>query len=297
VKKLIFILSIVSALLVLIGCGGGGGGGGSSSTSGGSTTTYVGRIIDVTTGAGITPAATVQLANGSVSTTTQSDGSFTITVPQTTTTLKVVAGTDGVWNFTFLPQIGTADLGDLWVGPEHVTLKGRALDSTNGLAIGGATVTFAGASATTQGDGTFSMDVAYSSTTQAAFWGIAGSISALNYFVQSFNAAPNVAVSGIVNVGDILLTPSSDPNPPAPPYSIKGRVLPLSSAAGTVVTLSQGSTHLRVYNVGSDGVYLFWIGPGSYSITYTNGSLTAPAQSVTAPALGGTVTVPDVTLH
>jgi hypothetical protein len=98
-------------------------------------------------------------------------------------------------------------------------------------------------------------------------------------------------------VGDLLVTPSNDPNPPGPPYNITGRVLPIGGSLGCIVTLKQGATSLRIYNVGNDGKYYFWIAPGSYQITYQKNAQTAPTQNATITQPSDTVTVPDVTLN
>lgn len=289
------ILGFFACLLLLVGCGGGGGGGGS--TGGGSNVTLVGRVLDVQTGAA--PATKPSIQTSVQSVLAAADGSFSVQAPKSVTQILIDSlTTDGTFTYTFPAATSTTDLGDLWIGPEKITVKGRVVDSTSGVVVGGAPVSFAGRTATTAANGTFTLNnVAYSSTSQAAFFGIVGAVSATNYFLLNFTAGATLPTAGVLNIGDLLITPSNDPNPPGPPYSIAGVVKPLGTSTGTVVTLSQGGVAQRIFNVGADGRYLFWIGPGSYTITYVKGALTAPSQNVTVHNQGETITVPDVTLN
>ena len=280
-----------SLLLLAIGCGGGGGGG--SSTGGGTGVTLVGRVLDVSTGG--PPATKPSIQSSSQTVQAAPDGSFSVSAPNAATSVIIDSHTaNGVFTYTFPSASGTTDLGDLWVGPKKITLAGRVVDSTSGLPVGGAAVFFAGRNGFTALNGTFTLgQVAYSPT----FLGIEGAVNAQDYYLLNFTAAGAAVVSGVMNVGDLLITPSSDPNPPGPPYSITGVVKPLGTSAGTIVTLSQAGAAVRIFNVGADGRYSFWIGPGSYTITYVKQALTAPTQNVTVQNQGDTVTVPDVTLH
>ena len=243
------------------------------------------------------PAATVQAGQTSVDTSLV-DGSFVISAPMNSTSVIVNTGTlYGTTTFTFPALLGTTDIGDLWVGPVQVVVSGQALDSSTGNPIANATVSYAGRNATTNASGNFSLiGIAYSNTTQAAFWGIVGTIRATGFYAQSFTTSGYTASSGIVSLPGIYLTPTNDPDPPPSPYTIHGRVLPTPGSAGTVVTLWSGSTPIRVFNVDTDGGYSFWVGPGSYTITYQNGTLTAPTQNVTVDSQTDVELVPDVTL-
>jgi hypothetical protein len=173
------------------------------------------------------------------------------------------------------------------------------LNSTNAATVANADVTFGGQNGKSGANGVFNLPgVAYSSATQTAFWGIVGSVRANGFFKTDFSAAPNTKDgSNIVDVGDILVTPTSSTEPPGPPYNITGRVLPIGTSSGCIVTLKQGATPLRIFNVGNDGKYYFWITPGSYEITYVKGAQSAPTQNVNLSQPNETVTVPDVTLN
>ena len=242
-------------VLLLAGCGGGGGG----VTANTGNATLTGRVLDVNTGGAANPAASVQV--GSSSTLTDvTTGAFALSVPALTTSALVSPQNgDPTYTFTFSAASGTQDLGDLWVGPSKVTVKGTVLDASTNAAISGATVSFAGVQGTTDSSGNFSLPgVAYSTTNQAAFWGIPGTVLATNYFSGHFYTSPNVADgSNNVAVGTILLSPSNSNNPPGSPYDINGRVLPIGGSNGTLVTLMQGSTTVRTFNVGADGAYQF----------------------------------------
>jgi len=288
------ILSII-AVALLSGCGGGGGGG----TSTGGTGNVVGRVLDVQTGGPVSPAATVQVGNNT-SSTDVSDGSFVVSAPNGSTSLIVdTHGVLGVWTFTIPSVNGTTDAGDLWVGPQKVTVTGRVVSSVDNQPVPGATVKFAGRTGLTDANGIFTLaNVAYSSTTQTAFWGIEGSAIAPGFFNTAFSTAPAVANNGVVTVADVPLTPTSDTTPPDPPANILGRVTPSDKATGTIVTLKDHLGNVvRIFNVGSNGDYAFWVPPDNYTITYKNGTATAPDQSVSITTADQVVHVPDVILN
>jgi hypothetical protein len=102
-----------------------------------------------------------------------------------------------------------------------------------------------------------------------------------NFFLATFSAAPNLAVGGVVNVGDIFLVPESDPNPPPPPYNIWGQITATGGPSGAIVRLKQNGTDVRVFNVGTDGKYFFFVLPGSYTISASKNGSTAPDVNVT----------------
>jgi hypothetical protein len=77
------------------------------------------------------------------------------------------------------------------------------------------------------------------------------------------------------------VTPLSDPNPPPAPYNIWGIVSAPGGPQGAIVRLKQGGIDVRVFNVGNDGRYYFFVVPGTYTINATKGAFTAPDQIVT----------------
>lgn len=271
------LLAATIALLTLLGCGGGGGGG---------TTTTVhvtGRVLSVVTGGAPNPVAKVQI--GSVSTTTDAtDGSFALDAPVNSTSVLVDSTTTwGVFSYSITALTGdSVDVGDLYIGPEKVTVTGVVRNSTDSSIISGAKVLFGGRSATTDTTGTFTLaDVAYSSASPTGFYGIIGSVTATNFYSAEFNAADLTPTSGVITVADVLLTPSGSGTPPTGPYTLWGHILPTSKASGTVVTLKEAGTAIRTFTVGDDGLYYFWVGAGTYSVSAVNGSLSGSVASVT----------------
>lgn len=266
------LLALLVLLLVIFGCGGGGGG------FGGQNATIVGRVLNVQTGGPISPAASVQA--GGQSTLTESDGSFQVSVPQGTNSVTVDAGAFGAFTYTVPAASGTTDVGDLWVGPQKVTVTGRIIDSTDGTAVAGAKVSFAGHTATTNSVGTYRLEnVAYSATSQAAFWGIVGKVKATDYFDISFTASGKTAVGTTVTLDDLRMTPDDGSTPPPFPFTIWGIISPSADAQGTIVTLKENGTAVRVYNVGADRTYYFWVVPGTYTIEARKGTLEADGSA------------------
>lgn len=271
------LLSVVAAALVACGGGGGGGGGG--------TTILTGTIVNVETGGAPNPQASVQ-SGGATVLSDASDGSFSLTVPAGTTSIAVVTNSaDGTWTFTIPATVAGAsqDVGDLWVGPNKVTIAGTVTDSSNGNPIAGAKVSFGGSSALSSSSGAFSVfPVAYPNSNFAAFWGIVGTVSASNYFSNSFSASPNTSVGGVVSVGSVLMTPLSSTTPPPGPYNIWGVLTPTVDGAGATVTLKQGGTTVRITAADGTGTYHIWVAPGTYTLHFQNGSHTVtPDPTVT----------------
>lgn len=266
--------ALVAVLLVAIGCGGGGGGGGV-------TVRVNGRVLSVITGGPTNPPSSVQ-AGGFSTSTSPADGSFGLDVPVGTTSLSVdTLGAGGVFVFTIPAAVADTDVGDLWVGPEKVTVTGTVRDATDADPIAGAQVSFGGRTGVTDANGVYTLlNVAYSSQNPEQFFGVIGQARATGFFVSDFTAT-RAAVGGVVTIDDVLLTPSGDANPPPGPYNIWGRVSPSGLAPGTVVTLLQNGNPVRTTSVGQDGRYFFWVAAGTYTITYRNGAFSAPDQTVT----------------
>lgn len=268
---------VAGLLLLAIGCGGGGGGGG----NGGGTVVVTGRVVQVKTGGPPDPAASCQV--GSVSALTDATGTFRLTVPSGATQVTIDSRSDsGTWTYTFAPATSaTTDVGDLYIGPSRVAVTGVVKSAVDDTPIAGATVAFAGRSGTTNAAGRFNLaEVAYYAPDLNGFWGIEGTVRASGYFVSTFTAEPSVATDALVTLDDLLLIPTSDTTPPDVPYNVWGRVSPSAQAAGTVVTVFEGGSSVRSFTVGTNGLYWFWLTPGSYTLRYEKGSLGAPEQSV-----------------
>lgn len=280
-------------LLTLIACGGGG-----PVTP---NITLTGRVLNVDTGAPFSSPASVQSSAASANTAV-ADGSFTVTASKGATGLAVLAPSSlgyPIFDFTFPAQTqAVSDVGDLWVGPQKITLRGTVRNAANSAAIAGAKIAFAGQNGTTASDGTFSIpNVAYSNANTASFLGLAGQISATNFFSNEFTPNGNLAISGVVDVGEVLMTPLDSDSPPGLPFNIWGVVSPSGSASGTIVTLKDtGGTIVRRFTVGSDARYQFWVEAASYRIEFQNGTLTAPAQNVTLSSTSDVIRA-DATLN
>jgi hypothetical protein len=180
-------------LLVLAGCGGGGGGGGTSTK-----VTVQGRVLWIETGAGTTPASTV--SSGTDTTTTDVlDGFFSFDIPSGSTSVTVTytptTGSPIVRTFNFPSLTGDRDIGDLYVGPQTVTLTGTVRDAANNSPVASANVSIGGRYATSAANGTFSVTgVAYSASNPSVFLGLDGIVTATNYFPRHFSPEFNSAM-------------------------------------------------------------------------------------------------------
>lgn len=285
-RKLFLLLTV----LLLVGCGGGGGGGG-----GAANVTFQGRVIWIETGSGTNPASTVR-AGQSSTTTDIIDGFFEFAVAAGTTsvTITYVPGSGGpiVRTFTFAPANTDVDLGDLYVGPQVVAIRGKIVSASDSSGISGATITIGGRTAKSAADGTFSVEgVAYSNANPAVFLGLDGLVTANSYFARHFSP-DNLSTGGVVQVGPIALTPEGSVDPPPPPFDIQGTASPVGQGAGCQVDVLQGATLLRRVNADSLGKYTFWLPAGSYTLKATQGTDVAQsAFTVTDPNVIKTVNV------
>lgn len=280
-KSLGRVLILIAAALILIACGGGGGGGGG--TTGGGTVTYSGRVLDVVTSSAVSPRPTITIAGQSF-TVNNSDGSFSVDAPARATSALVRATGAGYpdFTFTFPSAITGADLGDLYVGPQTITVRGRVVDAGTGAAVPNANVVFAGRTATTNASGQFFLgNVAFSSANINGFWGIEGAVRADTYFASSFNANGFEPSGSEINVGEVTLVPLGGTTPPPIPYNLFGRVTPASQGNGARVELLQGTTIVRTTTASTDGRYFFWVPPGTYTLRAFQGTIQSGSVSVT----------------
>lgn len=293
--RVVLLISLLACLV--LGCGGGGGGGVTPPTE----ITVVGSVIWVGDGQAPIPAATVQIDQATTTTST-TDGSFSLKAAPTATTLTVIYQ-NGATTVTFQYTIpaadqGIADMGEVFIGPEKVRVDGVVTSAIDSTPVQGALIEFAGRQATSGANGTFSVtDVAYSGAGSSSFFDIDGRVSRAGYLPQTFRAL-DAAVGGVVTLDEIRLVPQSGDNPPPPPYTITGKISPAQSAVGTVVTLKLAGTPIRRFTVGSDATYGFWVLPGAYVVSYQNpiNNLTAPDESVDLTSQNEIITR-DVTLR
>ena len=269
----LLLLSLLAALLV--GCGGGGGGGTASAF-------LIGRVLWVETNAATSPAASIS-SGGSSTTTDIVDGSFVVSVPVGTSSLTVSYTEPGsptpvVMTFVFAPATETVDVGDLYIGPETVTVHGTVQDAADDLPVPGATVKLAGRTATTDAFGEFNLlEVAYSSGSPAAFGDIVGEVTKTEYVTRQFNP-PTVAIDSVVEVGTLVISPESLNEPPGLPKNITGTVLPVIYGAGALVELLDGTTVIRTTIADGAAQFAFWAPVGTFMIRATAGARSGEAS-------------------
>lgn len=284
-------LFLLVLAVLIAGCGGGGGG------PGGVFALLVGRVLWIESNSATSPAASVTAA-GNTTTTDLVDGSFVLQVPVGTTSATVSYSDGGppvVFTFTFAPASGTVDLGDLYIGPETVTVHGTVHDAADDLPVPGATVKLAGRTATTNASGEFNLlNVAYSSGSSAAFGDLIGEVTKALYVTRQFSP-PTTAVGGVVEVGTLMITPESLDQPPPFPANISGTVLPVQAGFGvgaTVELLDAGMNVVRTTLSDGAGQFRFWAATGSYTVRATNGVRTGTAPvTLTSPNVQEVVNV------
>ncbi|MBI1332485.1 MAG: hypothetical protein GC165_06365 [Armatimonadetes bacterium] len=274
--KKIRILLLCLVGIVILACGGGGSF---------SEIRISGRVLDISTGAPTTTSSSVQSSSATAATSTV-DGSFIVGAPKNETQLLVsgpslLAYPVFTYTFSALTQ-SQNDVGDLWIGPEQVSVTGKVLNAADDTPVANAVVRFAGQMGVTDASGNFSVaNVAYSSADTTSFEGITGRVEATNFLSNEFTPNGATANAGIVDVGVLLITPVDSDSPPPLPYNIWGVITPSGLASGTIVTLKSGGTTVRRFTVGTDARYQFWVNAGSYTIEFANGTHTAPDQNVT----------------
>lgn len=278
--------------LASIGCGGGGGG---SVGPPPDQIDVLGQVTWVGDGQAPLPAATVQIDQATTQTST-TDGRFTLKAPASATSLVVLyqnGPTSVSFRFTIPAAVNrVANLGEIFIGPEKVAVAGRVVSAIDANAVQGATVQFAGRQGSTDASGNFRIDeVAYSNEAGTFFFDIEGQVTRAGFFPQTFRAM-DPASAGVVQIGDILLAPESGNTPPPPPYNITGTIAPQASAQGTVVSLKVAGTVIRRFTAGSDGIYGFWVLPGTYTLSFLNpnNNLSAPDETVTLTSQNQVIT-------
>lgn len=282
-----YLVLLVSLCLLVMGCGGGGGGGGAT------TIFLTGTVLNISTNGAPVPPAQVTIAG--ITGATESDGFFSLEVPSGQTSAAVVW--NGLtFNYTFPSAVDDRDLGLLFVGPQQVTVIGTVRNQSDNTPISGAEVKLGGVRALTDAGGNYSLvGVAYDPAQPANFQALEGRAGKAAFFPRIFNPDA-LPLGGVAALSDVLLQPDSGTAPPGTPFNIQGLINPVGSGAGATVQLKQGSTVIRQVVTGSDRRYGFWVPPGSYTVTATNGTLTGGPVSVVLISPGDTVSQ-NVTLN
>jgi hypothetical protein len=288
---LIGVFAVLTALLT--GCGGGGGFFGPSAL-------LQGRVVLVGTGQPPNPPATVIVGGQSVRTSTQ-EGAFQLRVPTTATQLTV--RTQGLPDFTFtLPplQAGqTVDLGDLYVGVRTIAVQGRIVDALTQQPVGEATVSLLGQRAQSNPTtGRFTLNgVAYD---PEGVLDPEGEVRKTGYLPRRFLADQPV-IDGVMEVGDLLLLPETDDNPPGQPGNVHGVVqVPLDTPVGARIDVytppDAPIANESVILSQPSGAFRLWLLPGNYRLVFTKGARTA-TRTITVTSLTQEIDLGTVVLQ
>jgi hypothetical protein len=259
-------------LLVLAGCGGGGGGGG------GTGTTVAGRILD--SARNDQPVASAVVEIGGATTTTGTDGAFTLRgarVGSSTATVRA-PGVDAQTIALPTPVTeGSNGPFDLIINIGQI--RGRVLTAQNQPASGAlVTVIATGDNVTTGADGTFQIeDLPAVETEVTAVLGTA-------------SATKTVTIAnGVTEAGDLTLVNDPNPNPPGQPNTIVGTVrsaVSNATLANVVVQLLQNGVERERTATDAAGNYGFYVPVGTYVLraSGTGVSTVEGTATVTNPA-------------
>jgi hypothetical protein len=288
------LIGVFTALTALLtGCGGGGGFFGPSAL-------LQGRVVLVSTGQPPNPPATVIVGGQSVRTSTQ-EGTFQLRVPTTAT--QLVVRTPGLPDFTFtLPplQAGqTVDLGDLYVGVRTIAVQGRIVDALTQQPVGEATVSLLGQRAQSNPTtGRFTLNgVAYD---PEGVLDPEGEVRKTGYLPRRFLADQPV-IDGVMEVGDLLLLPETDDNPPGQPGNVRGVVqVPLDTPVGARIDVytppDAPIANESVILSQPSGAFRLWLLPGNYRLVFTKGARTA-TRTITVTSLTQEIDLGTVVLQ
>jgi hypothetical protein len=288
------LIGVFAALTALLtGCGGGGGFFGPSAL-------LQGRVVLVGTGQPPNPPATVIVGGQSVRTSTQ-EGAFQLRVPTTATQLTV--RTQGLPDFTFnLPplQAGqTVDLGDLYVGAQTISVQGRIVDALTQQPVGEATVSLLGQRAQSNPTtGRFTLNgIAYD---PEGVLDPEGEVRKTGYLPRRFLADQPV-IDGVMEVGDLLLLPETDDNPPGQPGNVRGVVqVPLDTPVGARIDVytppDAPIANESVILSQPSGAFRLWLLPGNYRLVFTKGARTA-TRTITVTSLTQEIDLGTVVLQ
>jgi hypothetical protein len=236
-------------------------------------------VVLVGTGQPPNPPATVIVGGQSVRTSTQ-EGAFQLRVPPTAT--QLIVRTPGLPDFTFnLPplQAGqTVDLGDLYVGRQTIAVQGRIVDALTQQPVGEATITLLGQRAQSNPTtGRFTLNgVAYD---PEGVLDPEGEVRKTGYLPRRFLADQPV-IDGVMEIGDLLLLPETDDNPPGQPGNVRGVVqVPLDTPVGARIDVytppDAPIANESVILSQPSGAFQLWLLPGNYRLVFTKGTRTA----------------------
>jgi hypothetical protein len=281
-------------ILLLNGCGGGGGGGGGL----GAVAVLQGRVVLVGTGGPPNPAASVEVDDRRTTTDPQ-EGTFHLAVPPSATRLTVRAKDMPAFTFALPPlQAGqTYDLGELYIGPRTVVVRGRVVDAITQNPVENAIVSLLGRTTRSDSNGRFTLEaVAYDPN---GMWDPEGTIQRTGYLQRRFPVDQPPDTNGEIELGDIPILPETDENPPNEPGNVYG-VVEVSSGpvVGTRIDIfSPPDAQFPIESViiwRESGEFRLWLLPGTYKLKFTSpggkrAELTFTVTSLTTPRNLGTV--------
>lgn len=291
---------LVAALAALVGCGGGGGGGGNNNAT---FVTVQGTVLSAVNYTAPTSPATVNF--GSKSLVTNSDGTFTTTLPSNATSATVSATGEVTRTIHFtlvanqINNLGNIFLAD--TGTDYsANVSGVVVTAVKGVnqPVTGATVTIGNITGTSAANGTFvltGLPVGLGSVN-----GLYGTVTAKGYATKLITAdvLQFALASGANNLGDLVLAKPSGTTPSGP-YTVTGTVTvqgaPVAGVTVTIAVQSAGS-QIATTTTDSTGTYYFWVAPAPYLITAQDAAGTVGSANVTLNSLTTPVSVPAISL-
>ena len=295
-KDQIFGIAFLFWLVMLAGCGGGAGGGG------GGNVIVTGRVVRAETSTRPDPAANITL--GGASTVSDSlTGNFTLN-NVSTNAISLTVSAQGAQALTLpvtLVANQTNNLGDIFISDTgyNAIVIGRVVAIVNNQqqGIANATVIIAGAKTQTAANGSFSL--AGLPVGLGTVSGTVGKVTAPGFEEKLITAEtlefPLTAGNNPLSNPIIIAAPVG--TTPLPPYTITGVVQQNGApSVGATVTLRSGGGASFSTTTDASGAYFFWIVPGTYNATATQGSLSGVA-SVTLSTLDTPVTAPTIALQ
>lgn len=254
--------ALVGAAVLLPGCGGGGGGGGPE-------TVVAGFVYDSAKGDDPVEGATVVLGGVTTTTTRIGEasaehpvGSFTLRgVATGATTAQVTAPGLAMQTIAFYPAVTTGTNASLALYLNIGQVRGRVLLPDGTPARDAFVYLAAGAptdAAQTGADGTFLIEAVPAGPVEVT--ALAGTASVVKQLSVD---------KGVTEAGDLKLVDDPNPNPPAPPRTVFGKItlLPTNEAgSGTQVVLFRGGIQYETTVADAAGNYWFYVAAGDYTV-------------------------------
>ncbi len=288
-------LAVIGTLAALAGCSNGGGSAPPANTS----TSVTGRVLRAEAN---TPEPNATVSIGSRTTTTATDGTFTLTnVDATVKVATITAAAPAIARTVALSLTAKTvnNLGDIFVSDTGytATATGTVVAPINGTQqpVGNATVTIAGTQVKTGTDGTFRIDNLPVGLGASANVSI-GTISAPDFETRQI-FAPFVFETGMNALGTLPLGAPVGTVPPSLPYTVSGNVTVGGKVPTVPVTVSitpvGGMTLSGNTTTDTSGNYTFWVVAGAYTVTALQGTDTRTVN-VTLTSLDAPVAAPQI---